>query len=295
MLVFAAISIAALGAPPEAPDEGADFAAELEIADSSRILRSSEPDEGESSVVGTIFPDREWLVEFEPAVWFPAFDGDIALPSGPLVSFSRLDIEDPEASPYAEFSLRRDRWTLKFSGFGVSGDETATAGNDFTIGRLDIAAGQRVDTEIDYISLEALALYRVWREELPDGKGGGVAMRLDVGGGVRYHDLDLRVAFDGGRQSADDRFAEPVLAVALSVDLSDQIDFGVSGSVGWLPIEDQSSFSADIVAGIRWRPVRNVGVQFGFRHFVANLDSGDDDFEFEGSLSGLFASLVIRF
>jgi len=288
--MIAAIAFtAALAAATSEPNLAIDASMDLRL--------QSEPagDEEGAPALDTLFPQREWLIEFEPSLWLPGFDGDIALPNGPQVDLDRLGFGDPEPGFYGELSIRHERLTIKLSGFGVSGDESVIASSGFSIGDLDVAAGERVDSELDYVSLEAVALYRVWREELPGKNGGGVGIRLEVGGGVRYHDVEYSASSGGATQTDDGRFAEPILAAALTVDVTDRIDFGVAGSVGWMPIDDNSSFSADIVAGIRWRPHQNVGFQFGFRHFVADLSTGDDDFEFEGNLSGLFASLVIRF
>jgi opacity protein-like surface antigen len=67
-------------------------------------------------------------------------------------------------------------------------------------------------------------------------------------------------------------------------------------AVGGMPTGN-TSYSFDIIVGVQWRPVENVGVQLGYRALFFGLGSGDgeSEFNFDGSLQGLYGGLVVRF
>ena len=60
---------------------------------------------------------------------------------------------------------------------------------------------------------------------------------------------------------------------------------------------DKSTLGYDIMAGFMWRPTQNIGVQIGYRDLAYSLQSGSgsNQFEWEGSIQGLYAGAAIRF
>ncbi len=241
----------------------------------------------------------DWVVQFEPGVWFPALEADLKTPGSSGVARSQaLDIDEPEAAPYGEIHIRTGDWRVTLAGFAFLVDETRSAQESFSIGAVSGAAGESVDTDLDYISLQVTAAYQFYERDFA-GEDDGIAARMfaEVMGGVRTYDVDLEVSSGGATARGDEFWIEPVIGARFGIELAEQLTIDIAATAGAMPLGDHSSTSWSATAGAQWRFMDNAGVQFGFRHQFTNLEDGDgdDEFSLDGSLSGLFLSVVVRF
>ncbi len=241
-----------------------------------------------------------WVVQFEPIVWFPAVLGDLALPGGGGKADLEhaLSLDEPRVTPSGELFIRADKVIFSLSGFGYFGSESTTATEAFSLGGIDVGVGDAFDIDLDFVSVESVIAYTVWEHELDEERGAdGVVMRFDLGGGARLYSVDSTLSADGETVRADETFVEPILSAKLSIDIYRDFTLDVAFTAGGFALDDKSSVSWGIVSGVQWRFIENAGVQFGFRHQYMNLEDGDgaDEFEFDGSFSGIYASIVFRF
>lgn len=238
--------------------------------------------------------------EFQPVVWAPAVTGDVELRgSGNDVDIDSLGFDDVQISPAARLSIGTGDFTLRASGFGFQLDEGLRARDDFDIGSISVAAGESFDVEFDLVSVEAIGMWRIWRRDMPRLRGGApIAMRLDVGGGLRLYDLDAAFTSGSGAGTRSDHtWIEPIAAAAAGVDFGERFDVDLKVTAGGLPLSNTTSSSFDVTIAGRWDFTENVGATLGYRFLSVNLSDGDgaDEFSWRGSIAGLFAGVVIRF
>lgn len=246
-----------------------------------------------------------WTLQFEPMVHYIAPSGDFKLPNAANmdteeVSVEDLNLDDTRLAPFGEVHFRRDKWRISISGLWYSlDDQTQAADESFQLGDLAIAAGDEIESSLDFWTLEAVASYRVFEDQTDQNSKGiiGAAVGVDILGGIRFFDVDLEVNAPSGSQSEHHLWAQPVLGARVEISLWENFGFDVTSAVGYLPLGDNTSLSWDIVAAFHWRPWENVGVQIGYQQLAFTLENGDDEEEFrwEGSMAGLFGGLLIRF
>jgi len=252
---------------------------------------------------------KRWEFRAEALAWFVAPGGDITVPGAtmPGRSFSvddELNIDEPGFAPLIELHARRGRWRITASGYYLDTDGIMAAPSGGSIGDAVVGAGDSISTELDQASFQVAGAYmfepyRARRNE--DGSYDFVAMLEIIGGGrAHYVDLDFAITDANGSVSTvgvDELFPEPfggvkgTLEIEQRFTLETEITFG-----GFTTGGDRSSFSADIIASATWRPIRNVGVQFGFRQIFFNLqnEQGAGEFEFDGANGGIFAGIELR-
>ncbi|MBX3362635.1 MAG: hypothetical protein KF705_14525 [Phycisphaeraceae bacterium] len=245
-----------------------------------------------------------WTLQFEPSVHYIAPAGDLKLPNRSSmntkeVKVDDLNLDDTRLAPYAEIHFRRDKWRISLSGFAYSiDDRSAIADTSFQFGDLSIASGDRIESSLDFWTLEAVGSYRVFQDQTDRNSKGviGGAVGIDILGGIRLFDVDLKVSTPTDSQSEDNLWAQPVLGARVEFAIWERFGFDVTTAFGYMP-GDNTSFSWDIVAGFHWRPIENVGVQIGYQQLAFTLEDGDDEekFRWKGGMAGLFGGVLIRF
>lgn len=240
---------------------------------------------------------REWTASVEPRLWFPALRGDISLRNGSTFQIEDVGMDEVHAAPAGEFSLRADRWKFSFSGFSFGFDDTDRSAVPIDGAMFDVDAGDRVSFDITYSAFKLTAGYAL--DPFIRDDDAGVAVWLDLYAGVQVYHLDLDFGPDGADGiSIGKTWAEPLAGVGLNIalphgfEVSCVIDAGATLGGG-------TGFAWDITPRFRWFVMENraVALEIGFRHVQADLidGSGDDPFEFDASLAGLFGSVLIRF
>lgn len=238
----------------------------------------------------------DWSIKIEPMVWAPALRGDVELPRSSSVDLELLDADENEVIPAGRVTIRSDKWSFQFRGFGFSLDETADAGGAFNLGGNAVAPGDALRTEIDLAGFDLTAAYTVWTPI--DDPANEVRLAFDLHAGARIHSVETEVAeVGGGSVRASDTWGEPIGGVNATLDLPHGLGLDLSLDAGGFATGDDSSFSWDITVAFSWRFIPNAGIEIGFRHLDMNLSEGDgaDEFVFDAALAGLFGAIVIRF
>ena len=211
-----------------------------------------------------------------------------------------MGVDESRLAPAGRVEFRSGDWSVRFRGFGFEINSDARAGTEFELGGEVVSAGDRVDASVEYASFDLVVGYDLWEVLRDDAREVRVAVGLH--GGVRLFDVGVEVSSGGGggggaSGSGDEVWVQPVLGARLGIDLPAGFGVEVTGDVGAFSSGDDESFSWDITAAFTWRFENRVGLEIGFRHLDADLQSGSGSglFEFDAALAGLFGSLVIRF
>lgn len=253
-----------------------------------------------------VSPDDTWTIRFEPSLWYFAAGGDLTMPGSGGGGSDRTDIgefnlDSPRLTPAGELTFNTDRWRLAVSGYDFSTeDRGAIASEDFRVGGLDIQSGDPIVSDLQFASWDFTARYEVVEfPTAPVSEGRWpFLMSVEGVGGVTFYDVGFDLAGPAGSTSADEFFAEPMAGIRIVLDVAEQVTIDVQSTVGaWTDGGDRESFTYDIAVGFMYRPVENVGIQVGYRQQAFSLSSGEGSelFEFDGSMAGVFAGVVVRF
>ncbi len=255
-------------------------------------------------------PGEEWSLRIELSAWRPGLDGDYGLPGSPARDHALLGLDPPEWSPYVEATIRAERFFISASAFTFDADVDTNAEKDFSFGGASLLEGEDFTLDFSFTEAQVLAGWRVWRWDSGHGSIGArtrtprfteadyskASLMLDLYGGARYLDAHMDFRSASGDSDERDSWLEPVLGGKLSIeflrDLS--IDAAVDwGGLGLTSGGDHSSSTFDITVGARWMFTPGAGVQIGFRQMFFDLE--DDGMVLDGSLGGLYGSLVLEF
>lgn len=245
----------------------------------------------------------QWTLQIEPTLWYSALGGDVTIGGGTEASAETLDIDDPQASPAGELHFRRDKLTFTFFGASLSNDESANARAAFTAGNINVAQGDPIDTEVDYMNFHAVAGWNVgsWPPKEPrEGWKGPVfddskvQLRLDVYGGARVQYMEAEVRSGGASAGGEGWFAQPVIGARAEMELTRHFSIDLCLDGGWWPGDSGGSTSVSVMVGFQWRPWDHVGFQIGFRQMFFNLED-EGEIEYDGSIGGLMGAVVLRF
>lgn len=249
--------------------------------------------------------DDKWTVRFEPSVYYVAMSGTATLPRAagstgpnPSVRLAEINADEPRLSPAGEINLRKGDWGIAVRGFGFSssGDATTTAPGQ--LGDVIFAQGDVVNRALDFNAFEIEATYTLLKNKirpLDDGTY-GIRPRLDLVGGVRLYDVDLRLSSLGANAISsqnDEIFVQGEVGIKGTLEIYDHftVDLQVDAGGG------ADGYSFDILVGGSWKPINNFGVQIGYRALFFDVDSGSGDskFKLEGAAQGLYAGIVLEF
>lgn len=242
-------------------------------------------------------------IQVQPRVWYVSLAGDLTMPGAPagtdVATLNELNLDSPQMGPYGDATLRFGRWTVNVAAMAVSGDRSTTAQRAGQIGGFTFNPGDPIRSSIDFATGEASAGYSLGTWDLgtrTDGTGGLVA-DLSVLAGARLYDLSVGVgATTPDAAKADEFFAEPIVGGRLEMNLAKSFSIDLQSSFGWMPA-DRESMSWDIEVAFTWRPVKNLGLQVGYRNLRFDLSTGGgtNEFGLNGGAAGLFAGLQLRF
>ncbi len=208
--------------------------------------------------------ENRWTASAELILWRPALQDDLTLPGTAAVEVELIDLGENEITPALRTTFSNGDWDVRLEGF---------------IFETDGGGG-----EIDYGALEVFVTNEVWARELSDE----VAIRIDLGGGLRVSDMSAELSAGMGA-SDDSVWAEALVASRIGVELPEDFSFDVIADAGG----GFTSTTWSLGARLRWQPEPYVGAQFGYRFLRTDLD--DDGFEFDGALAGLYAGFVFEF
>ena len=250
-----------------------------------------------------------WRLQFEPMAWAPALNGNLNLTGGDLFDIDLISLSEVAWAPAWQVSLREDKWTITLDGFDFETSGDAKASGAIAGGGVSVAVGDTVDYNVDYAAYTLTVSRRVWTLPVhnevagvdvgvPAGPGevpsDGVGVFFDVLGGVRLYDLGLQLDSGGSALANEDHtWVDALIGARMSVDFPYGIGLDVTGDVGGLG----STFAWNIEVGVHWAMSDNVAAEIGFRHLDTLYEDsgGNDPFEWDVALAGLYGSIVIRF
>lgn len=255
--------------------------------------------------------DPTWKVSIEPIVWYMAPSGDLKLPASGAatpsnkVDIADLDLDNPRLSPAGSFRIASGRWTFAFFGAAYDTDHTNTVNQSFQLGSLSFAPGDQAKTEMTLGFYEVTAGCRIfdydWRANSTHPETAEQALFvLSLYGGVLMQDVDIMVQQLGTQfpdSTYSNLFVQPIIGLDFHFAFADQFAIDLRLSGGGLPLDDESSASVDIAVAFTWQATDHIGLQIGWRQIAYWLSDGDgqDEFEYNGAVAGLFAGVTLRF
>ncbi len=245
----------------------------------------------------------EWTIRFEMSAWYAGAGGHVEFPnsSNGEMRMDKFNLESPRITPYGELQVQRDRYGMLASAVVFSLDNRgAIMDTSGVMGGVPFSAGERLVSSLDFVSVEAAGWYRFYDNPRGPEPGGGFRYRptWDAMLGGRLYDVGFEIEAPAGTASESGIWAEPYVGLRFGMDLAETFSVDVTASLGYFHDgDDRQSVSWDIIAGFRWNPTRNFGVQLGYRQLAFRLHDGDaqGSFEFNGAVAGLYAGGVLRF
>jgi hypothetical protein len=258
--------------------------------------------------------DDRWTIRFEPSIWYGGPSGSVKLPrdsesAGGNDSTRLRDINLNSTSfviPTGEVTLRRNRWGITIRGAVLASSRTAD-GIAGRIGEVPVSNGDDLNVSFDHNQLEIEALYTLCRDALRPREDGGYYLkpRLDLVFGLEAVEQRWIIENtsisptppDRSTARADELFVQPRAGLRMSLELLDEFTIDVQVSIAGLPLQETTAASGDVLVGGAWRPLAHLSAQIGYRAVFLALSSGkgDAEMEFEGTIQGLYAGVVVDF
>jgi hypothetical protein len=245
---------------------------------------------------------ENWVLRFEPAVWYVAPGGRFHLPGEPAGTeetwVSDVNLDSPRASPFGELHLRTsEKWRFTFSAFSLEQENRGTIANDFgTFGPHAYSPGDPLEASLNLVSGEITAAWRLPFElgkKSQDFEG-----RAELIGGARFIDFGLELSAPSGTVSEDLFYLEPIVGFKVNLEVTQQFTIDLQNTFGyWSDGADKRSMTWDILVGFMYFPLENVGIQIGYRQLLLDLEEGkgEEFFEYHGAAAGVYGGLSIRF
>ena len=223
---------------------------------------------------------EEWRYNATLYGWLTSLSATVGTPLGTVeVEQSFSDVFDQlDYAVFGTFEARRGTW-------GLIGD-LAHANLSRTESFLPTApfGAARIDTRLT--ALSGYAVYRI----VETGTVG-----VDVGAGLRYYDLSLRMGLTG--PSLDirrtDSWADPIIGARAVWDIGDGWRGAIALDAGGFGIGNASDLSWQAVAELEYGFSDRWSVLFGYRHL--SIDRPIDGREMKLELSGPLIGVRARF
>lgn len=262
-------------------------------------------DAGESREIPDIATKLEFSVT--PGVWLPRVEANTSLGGSSFAVETTLDMDDIDAVFTGEFMVRKaEVWELTFSAFDFETDSTGRTNRAVRFGRVMLPRGARQRSSLEMTSVAAdltIGSLRPFADGQRTAAGDLVVdFRLAPRFGFRYLDIDQRVEAVGGlSQSTSGEWAAVTVGAMLELQYRPEdvlpwinmIELEVSAGVGPAFGGDGGSVW-DVRGNLIVHVCDSVGVMVGFRGMEVDVE-GNDGFEFDGGLQGLFVGVSIRF
>jgi opacity protein-like surface antigen len=232
--------------------------------------------------------------------WIPRLGGNSSLGGGTISVEDQLDLDDAEATLNLEVAFRKaNGWQLQIGGFDFSTDTSGEFIGDGTFGSLHLTDGTPYWSGVDITSLSLDLSYDLG---LTGTRPGDPAhLRIAPEFGLRFIDVKQRLSIIGGGSEREKAAwlspyaglgAELRFLTRGEVPLLDSFQIEVSGAIG-PAIGGDGGYIWQVRGGVRAYFTPNIAGYLGYR--LVELDTEDDDFEFDAGLQGLFIGASIRF
>lgn len=236
-----------------------------------------------------------WMIRLSPRVWFVAPSGDVRLPgSTDEVDVRDLDIDEPTLQPMGEANVQAGNFLFSFSGGAASTHSDGAADSGFTLGGVSVASGDGYDMDMDLLTFNITAGYKVWQHVFEESaRPGEHVLRVWLIGGARLNDLDMDFSSGGGSASSSDVWFDIIGGVRVEAQFFESFSLDIEVNAGGMT----DSLSADLTVGLSWRPVDWAAIQGGYRILFMDYQdgSGSSQSSFSGSMAGMFFGATLRF
>jgi opacity protein-like surface antigen len=207
--------------------------------------------------------EGSWNWGLSPYAWMSGMEGDVAV--GPTVSHVDMSFSDVldvlEVAAFVSIDGNNGRW-------GVVSD-FAYVGLDDT---QDTAIGN-VKAELDEVLISAIPYVRVVTCD---------KMTVDVGAGVRYMDIDVKVSTPARNINGSRDWADPIVMARLRRQLTEKCFLNLAGDIGGFGVE--SDFTWQVTATAGRAITENVDLLVGYRHL--DIDYRDGEFDYDLATRG---------
>lgn len=213
--------------------------------------------------------------------WFTSLSNTVNAPVGTIktdLDFSDI-LDDLEIAFMGAFEAHHNGWSL--IGDLVYADlssEKATPGPVFN--------SAKADTEMTIVS--GYAIYRVF--DTADAA-------VDIGGGLRWYDINIDVGLTGGpvpgKRSFSEDWVDPVVAARLIVPLGGGWSAAGFADIGGFGIGDASDPSWQVLASVAYDFNDTWSARFGYRYLSIDKKIGGSDVDLE--LYGPMLGVTARF
>ncbi len=244
-----------------------------------------------------------WTLRVDPLAGYLSPGGKFKTPATVTPSqdldMERLNLDSPRLSAMGEVEVGRGKWFggIRATDFSASDRRTTTDYFRRVSGDVELNRGDPLRSSLDLTVIDAEFGRTIWEKNFASRSGlEPASMRLEGAIGARLFDYDFSVEVIGeGTPTAGGTFLEPNLGVRVLFEYGELLDFGIDGSFGYLP-GDQQTWSWDLGTSVTYTPVENFGVRAGYRIVTFDLVEGDGvgRSEFRGSLAGLYAGVSLR-
>lgn len=301
-VILSAFPIAVCFAQPDAQPDGqaelslVDAAAEPAAEPAAEQVAEPPRRYGFFSGTYTRAPRPYWHTEIEANVWYASPGGDVSIGGTQLTGTDGFNLDSPRATPMVEAHLRYDPWNLSFRGSLLDVGSTAFIGEPTTLGPATFAAGDAVTSGYRLDEFALRAGYRFYQFDADASARGRplFSVGVDAMAGLRVYDGTFAVAGPGGSAGASFTHIEPLVGFTTDITFADRYEIQIQNTYGGSPtIDDRSSFTFDLQATFKYRPIDNAAIQLGYR-IRRNVLVGSD-YELDGAVAGVFAGLTLRF
>ncbi|MFO0963819.1 MAG: hypothetical protein U0625_13075 [Phycisphaerales bacterium] len=312
---------AAGAAPPEtaAPAQAAPAASSAPAAPSSQPV----PTPAQQEAARILGVGEGVAVNVDVGVWVPRLTGTARVGAGgtPMALNEQLAVGASAPGVAGELGVFVDRWRFGGIGFATSLDSHQRANAGGTFGTTTITPGDRISGSYSAWMVGAEVGYVVWRpfadepwpwsdpganrEEATKAMGANgrplVDMRFLVLGGALAFGYEQTLQNDtAGGQSSFDKTVGGIyggggLELNLGIDGRFPLvqDVRIYGYAGIGPSIPDGDVLWMIRVGVAVMFTKNVGLEFGYRLFDFDLQSGPS--EVDGGLRGVFGAVTLKF
>lgn len=225
----------------------------------------------------------EWSFRLIPYGWMMGIDGDMTVKgvdASLSVNFGDI-LENLDIAGELHFEARKGRLGFFFDPSYLKVSMQASAG---PVG---------VDASTEVTLFEFGGFYNVYQEPISQQSGRKVS--LDLLGGGRYFDIDVKLGFPERDLSGDRSWVDPFVGARLMLDLSERWEFILRGDVGGFGVGSEIAWNGSLL--FQYRAWDWGGIVFGYRWLYTDYEdgSGRDKFKFDATISGPLVGLNITF
>lgn len=221
----------------------------------------------------------EWKQELTPYLWGSNLQGSVTVGSvtaGVDLGFGDI-LDKLEMGFMGAYRVSNDRWSVTLDAMYMGLGATSRGANGLLASEMDV----------DQMSIELAAEY-------------AVTDHLTVLGGLRYADVEARIAVNGPsntlvKASSAHSWVDPIVGLQYRVPLSSKWSLALRGDVGGFGIGSDLAWQG--IATVRFDLSENIAAVAAYRYIDTNYDSGSGSsyFRYDVVTAGPALGLTVAF